>query len=93
MDRTHAADGTLEKFAGESRHQRHDVGEMLREERIDRLAAVECGEAFRAAFQGEEQRDGEAAVDVRQRDQHEAAARPDVQRVALDAVRAVPSGR
>ena len=32
----------------------------------------------------QEQRRGEAAVGVRQRDQHEAAARPDVQRVALE---------
>ncbi len=91
-DRAHASDGMLEEFAGEARHQRHDVGEMLREERIDGLAAVERGEAFCATSQGEEQRDGEAAVDVRQRDQHEAAARPDVQRVALDAVRAVRPG-
>jgi hypothetical protein len=82
----------LEEFAGEPRHQRHDVGEVPGEECIDGPAAVERSKAFGAAFQGKEQRDGEAAVDVRQRDQHEAAARPDVQRIALDAVRAVRSG-
>ena len=41
------------------------------------------------AMAREEQGGGEAAVGVGQRDQHEAAARPDVQRVALEGVPAV----
>jgi len=52
------------------------------EELRDRRRRGERGEADCAAAR-QEQRRGKAAVGVGQRDQHEAAARPDVQRVAL----------
>ena len=60
---------------------------MPAEEIIDRVPAVERREAVRAA-QRQEQRHRKAAVQVRQCDQHEAAARPDVQRMLLNLVRA-----
>ena len=58
---------------------------------LHRVAAVERREARRTGAR-QEQRRGEAAVGVGQRDQHEAAARPDVQRVAARA-RAGPPAR
>ena len=56
---------------------------MAAEELRDARGLAERSEALFALVR-QEQRDSEAAVEVRQRDQHEAAARPDVQRVLLD---------
>jgi hypothetical protein len=85
VDGAHSADRVLEELARHVRHQRDGVGKMPAEEIIDRVPAVERREAVRAA-QWQKQRHCKAAVQVRQCDQHEAAARPDMQRMLLDLV-------
>ena len=84
--------GLAANCAARSRHQRQRVGEVAREERAHRRGVAQRREAGRARAR-QEQRDGEGAVGVRQRDQHEAAARPDVQRVRLEREAAVRARR
>ena len=81
------------QVALEIRDQRQRVGEVALEQCARVGAGAHGGEA-RVAFVGQEQRDGEGALGVGQRDAHVAAARPDVQRVGLDAEAAVgaPAG-
>ena len=67
--------------AGRSGMQRAARRETRGEERAAPLQASASASKLRAPVARQEQRRGEAAVGVRQRDQHEAAARPDVQRV------------
>ena len=64
-------------------HQRHRGREFGREEIAHGFHRSQGREA-RPPLVAEEQGDGEAAVDVRQCDQHVAAAWPDVQRVRFD---------
>jgi len=71
------------KLRRQIRQQWQHIGEFAAEELVQGSDAVERCEALRTAAR-QEQRRGETAVAVRQRDQHEAAARPDVQRVALE---------
>src|SRR5262249_26291744 len=75
------------KLCGEIRQQRNRVGKLPCEERLHRLRAVERREAPWSVTR-EEQRRRETAVGVRQCNQHEAAAWPDVQRLALERTRA-----
>ena len=72
------------------RGQREHVRVVLGEVPLDRRRAVQRGEAAGAVV-GPEQRAGEGAVRVRQRDHHRGAARPDVQRVRVE--REVPAQR
>ena len=65
---------------------------MRREELLDGGRRIENGETL-LALEWQEQRDCEAAIEVRQRDQHEPAARPDVQRVCVELVVSLPIGR
>ena len=82
-DGVHGPELTLrvrEEFRDQVRHVRHGVGELPGEELPCRRGARERGEALAR----KEQRRREARVGIGQGDQHEAAARPDVQRVALE---------
>ena len=82
----HRAELTLRvgrELRGEIRQQRQGIGELAGEELLHRLWRGERREAQRPLAR-EEQRRREAAVGIRQRDQHEAPPRPDVQRVPLE---------
>src|SRR5262245_55752827 len=68
--------------------QRHRVWELSREELLYLLTRLQRREAVRP-FAREEERRCEAAIRVRQRDQHEPAARPHMQRVYFERWRAV----
>ncbi len=75
------------EFRQAIRHQDARVREVRRHELIDRRGRAEVRETHGAAH-GKKQRRGEAAVHVRQRDQHITAARPDVQRLSIQALAA-----
>ena len=78
------AGGVGEEVFGERRHQRHRVGEHPVEEGHHVVLRLQAGERL-LALEGEEERAGEAAVEVGQGDEHVAAAGPDVQGVLLHA--------
>ena len=86
VDRTQKSGRTALKFRHAIRHQRARVRKVLRQKRLDGACRVEAREAQRTARRQEQGR-GKAAVLVRQGDEHVAAARPDVQRLALHAIR------
>src|SRR5690606_3938681 len=79
------------------RDQRQRIREIALEQRArvggrgDRIEVRVVVARF--GVQGHEQGDGEGALVVGQGDAHVAPARPDVQRVGLDAEAAVPGGR
>ena len=62
-------------------------GKLARQELLDRLRRAVRLSKLNGPVARQEQSGGEAAVLVRQRDQHVVAARPDVQRLALEPVR------
>jgi hypothetical protein len=83
--------GLRSKSCFELGHQRQRVGKSRSKKRT-RIAAAAQGGETRLALVGQEQGDGEGLLDVRQRDAHVAAARPDVQRVRFDAEAAIGAG-
>ena len=82
-DRAHHAGRVGQKFRSQIRHQGVRVWKVAAEERIDAGRIGQCRETVGA---GQRQKQGhrEAAIEIRQRDQHEAAARPDVQCVLVN---------
>jgi hypothetical protein len=70
------------EFLDQIRHELHRVRELILEQHPHPLHIGESVEAIGAAARQEE-RGRTAAIGVRQRDEHEAATRPDVQRVWL----------
>ena len=70
------------KLFGQVRNERQHIGEMRREEPAHLVVAVELVEAWRGvAVARQKQCCREAAVGIGQRNQHEAAAWPDVQAI------------
>ena len=74
-----------------SRDQGQGIREIRGEEAPQFAGALQLGEAG-TAVPGQEQGDGETAVQVGQRDQHVAAPRPDMQGMLLHAMAAVRGG-
>ena len=75
--------GCCEELRQQIRNERHRIRKLAREEiaapHPASAAPRSCARRLR-----QEQRRGEAAIGVRQRDEHEAAARPHVQRVHIE---------
>ena len=88
LERDQRSRGIVEVQRGQIGHQHRRIGE-LRLEKVQYLPRVqEAGETV-IAFVGEEEGAGKAAVQIRQRDQHVQAPRPDVEGIGLHPVRAV----
>ena len=73
------------ELVGEVGHERSEVGELVGEERLDRVGVDEVGEDSLRCEEGH----GEVACGVGERDQHQLAPWPDVQRMGIEAVRTV----
>ncbi|CAM5294669.1 hypothetical protein RLIN73S_05125 [Rhodanobacter lindaniclasticus] len=86
VERGQRADRVAVVVRAEVRQQRQAARELRTEECRRRGGIGQGGETGCGALRGQEQGDGKAALGVRQRDAHVAAARPDVQRVRLQRV-------
>ncbi|CAM5226263.1 hypothetical protein RLIN73S_03971 [Rhodanobacter lindaniclasticus] len=86
VERGQRADRVAVVVRAEVRQQRQQPRELRTEECRRRGGIGQGGETGCGALRGQEQGDGKAALGVRQRDAHVAAARPDVQRVRLQRV-------
>ena len=89
MHRAHEAGGMGIEFFSQVRDEFQRIWELRREETLQGLRVFQGAEAG-LALPGQEQGDGEAAVQVRQGDEHVAAPGPDVQGFLLHPV--LPSG-
>ena len=74
----------LEELARQIRHQRLGARKLAREERFDRRQAIRSPSKLFAPRRARNSVRRERGIGIRQRDQHESAARPDVQRVHLE---------
>ena len=90
MHRAERAGRLVAELTPEFGHQRQRVGEMLGEKVVD-TAGIDRIEA-RSSRVRQEQRSGEATIEVGQGDQHEAAAWPYVEAVGGERVVAVGAG-
>ena len=90
-DSAHDASRIGCEFIHEMRHELGCICEVLIEECLDTAGDKYRFEAL-GSVQGQEQRNREAAVNIRQRDEHESATWPDVQGVLLEPMAPVVIG-